>query len=46
MHDPRDDNQRQADDDNHSVQCNPNNDTYWEDRGFDGRPDDWEDRDE
>ena len=23
---------------------NPNNDAYWESRGFDGRPEDWEDR--
>ena len=25
-------------------QMNPNNDTYWQSRGFDGRPDDLEDR--
>ena len=30
--------------DNHSNQMNPNHDAYWEARGFDGRPDDWEDR--
>jgi len=30
--------------DNHSDQLNPNNDTYWSDRGEDERPDDWEDR--
>lgn len=30
--------------DNHSDQLNPNNDAYWESRGFDERPDDWEDR--
>ena len=30
--------------DNHSNQMNPNNDAYWESRGFDGRPEDWEDR--
>ncbi len=29
--------------DNHSNQMNPNNDTYWESRGFDERPDDWQD---
>ena len=29
---------------NHSNQLNPNNDAYWESRGEDGRPDDWEDR--
>ena len=30
--------------DNHADQLNPNNDAYWESRGWDGRPDDWEDR--
>lgn len=30
--------------DNHADQLNPNNDTYWEDRRWDERPDDWEDR--
>ena len=30
--------------DNHANQMNPNNEAYWESRGFDGRPDDWEDR--
>lgn len=38
MYDPKDDA------DNHSNQMNPNNDAYWESRGEDGRPDDWEDR--
>lgn len=33
-----------SDDDNHANQCNPNNDAYWESRGDDERPDDWEDR--
>ena len=32
------------DDDNHANQLNPNNDAYWESRGWDDRPDDWEDR--
>ena len=32
----------QADLDNHANQMNPNNDAYWESRGFDKRPDDWE----
>lgn len=32
------------DDDNHSNQLNPNNDAYWESRGYDERPDDWEER--
>ena len=35
----------QADLDNHANQCNPNNDAYWDSRGEDGRPDDWEDED-
>ena len=30
--------------DNHADQLNPNNDAYWESRGEDERPDDWEDR--
>lgn len=34
----------QAADDNRSGQLNPNNDTYWRDRGYDSRPDDWDDR--
>lgn len=34
----------QDDLDNHSNQLNPNNDAYWESRGWDERPDDWEDR--
>lgn len=36
MYDPKDD------DDNHSDQLNPNNDAYWESRGYDERPDDWD----
>lgn len=35
---------KQDDLDNHSNQLNPNNDAYWESRGWDDRPDDWEDR--
>lgn len=35
-----------ADRDNHSNQCNQNNDAYWESRGYDERPDDWEERSE
>jgi len=31
--------------DNHSNQLNDNNDTYWTDRGYDERPDDWDERD-
>ena len=34
----------QNDLDNHANQMNPNNDAYWESRGYDERPDDWEDR--
>ena len=34
---------RKDDMDNHANQMNPNNDAYWESRGFDERPDDWED---
>lgn len=30
--------------DNHSDQLNPNNDAYWQSRGEDERPDDWENR--
>lgn len=32
-----------ADLDNHANQLNPNNDAYWESRGWDERPEDWED---
>jgi hypothetical protein len=35
---------RQSDLDNRSNQLNPNNDTYWQSRGFEERPDDWEER--
>ena len=34
----------QDDADNRSDQMNPNNDAYWDSRGEDGRPDDWENR--
>ena len=33
---------RQSDLNNRSQQLNPNNDAYWQSRGFDERPDDWE----
>ena len=33
-----------SDQDNHSNQMNPNNDAYWESRGWEERPDDWEER--
>jgi len=32
----------QDDLDNHSNQLNPNNDAYWESRGYDERPDGWD----
>jgi hypothetical protein len=32
----------QSDLDNHADQLNPNNDAYWESRGEEERPDDWE----
>jgi hypothetical protein len=32
------------DDDNHADQLNPNNDAYWQSRGEDERPDDWQER--
>ena len=35
---------KQSDLDNHANQLNPNNDAYWESRGFDERPDNWEDQ--
>ncbi len=35
---------RQSDLDNHANQLNSNNDAYWESRGWDERPDDWEER--
>ena len=31
-----------ADQDNRADQLNPNNDAYWQSRGRDERPDDWE----
>lgn len=34
------------DDDNRSNQLNDNNDAYWQSRGEDERPDDWDTRDE
>ena len=30
--------------DNRAEQLNPNNDAFWTSRGWDERPDDWEDR--
>jgi hypothetical protein len=36
----------QEDRDNRSVQLNENSDAYWQSRGYDERPDDWQTRDE
>ena len=35
---------RKSDDDNHSNQLNPNNDEYWNSRGDDERPEDWQEK--
>ena len=29
-------------DDNRADQMNPNNDAYWQSRGYDERPEDWD----
>lgn len=31
-----------SNDDNHSDQMNPNNDAYWQSRGWDDKPEDWQ----
>lgn len=41
MNGPDDDN---SDNDNHANQLNANNDAYWQSRGDDERPDDWQAR--
>ena len=47
MSNPNDDHQYSKDElENRSVQLNSNNDAYWDSRGYDGRPDDWQSRDE
>ncbi len=33
-------------DDNRANQMNPNNDAYWQSRGYDERPENWEDSDD
>ena len=33
-------------DDNHANQLNPNNDAYWQSRGYDERPDGWSEQDD
>ena len=35
---------RQNELDNRANQMNPNNDEYWHSRGYDERPDNWEER--
>lgn len=40
----KDDDYSKDDLDNRSVQLNPNSDAYWQSRGEDERPDDWENR--
>lgn len=35
---------KQSDHDNHANQLNPNNDAYWQSRGWDERLEDWEER--
>ena len=36
----------QDDIDNRADQLNPNNDAYWQSRGEDERPDDWQESDD
>ncbi len=38
------DRQEKANRDNRAEQLNPTSDTYWKDRGYEGRPDDWKER--
>lgn len=33
-----------TDQDNHADQMNPNNDAYWQSRGEEERPDDWQEQ--
>ncbi len=35
-----------SNDDNRADQMNPNNDAYWESRGYDERPHNWDDEDD
>ena len=43
MKDPKEE-RDQDDDDNRSRQLNDEHDAYWQSRGHDERPDDWESR--
>jgi len=36
--------QGKADLDNYSRQLDPENDAYWQSRGYDERPDDWQEK--
>jgi len=40
------DNYTKEDLDNHANQLNSNNDAYWQSRGEDERPNNWEDKEE
>jgi hypothetical protein len=42
--DPKDREYSQDELDNYSRQMDPENDAYWQSRGYDERPDDWEER--
>ncbi len=42
--DPKDNDYSQEDLDNHSNQLNDNNDAYWQSRGDDERPYDWQEK--
>lgn len=35
---------KQSDRDNHANQLNPNNDAYWQSRGEEERPEEWEEQ--
>ena len=37
---------KQSDRDNHANQLNPNNEAFWQSRGDDERPEDWEKQEE
>lgn len=42
--DPNNKDYSQEELDNYSRQLNPEDDTYWQSRGFDERPDDWQEK--
>ena len=42
--DPKDREYSQDELDNHSMQLDPEHDAYWQSRGYDERPEDWEER--